>query len=161
MYYNIKWTVVCAAEGDPAVAEKKRISVRIAGRFLTVVTDEDPASVRRIERTLNERVEEMGKASPRMATRDGKIDAVILCAFEALDRERTAESRIAEAERRATEHEERFRRLLEEYNRITSGGAVRESGDDTRDRNAENERYRETVKRIRERLTAIRDGGTI
>lgn len=143
------------------MAEKKRISVRIAGRFLTVVTDEDPASVRRIERTLNERVEEMGKASPRMATRDGKIDAVILCAFEALDRERTAEDRIAEAERRAAGHEERFRRLLEEYNRITSGGSVREPDRDIRDRDAEEERYRETIKRIRERLTAIRDGGTI
>ena len=150
---------MCAAEGDPAVAEKKRISVRIAGRFLTVVTDEDPASVRRIERMLNDRVEEMGRMSPRMATRDGKTDAVILCAFEALNRERTAESRIEKAEKRAAAAEERFRRLLDEYNRIAAGGAVRESGGDTGD--AEEERYRETMKRIRERLTAVRDGGTL
>ena len=57
MYYNIKWTVVHAAEGDPAVAEKKRISVRIAGRFLSMMTDEDAESVREIEKTRNTQVE--------------------------------------------------------------------------------------------------------
>ena len=150
--------------------EKKRLSVRIAGRFLTVVTDEDPANLRQIEKQLNDRVDEMGRASPRMNTREGKIDAVVLCAIDALNRERTADERIEEAERRATDAEARYRRLLSEYNRLSQGGGGKRDpvrpGPGTepdREHGAEKtpEEHRETIRKIRAILETIRDrGGT-
>lgn len=152
--------------------EKKRMSVRIAGRFLTVVTDEDPEAVRQIEKTLNERVDAMGKASPRMNTRDGKIDAVILCAVEALNRERAAERRAAEAEEASRQAEEKIRKLRMEYARFADGGKGRKttapvhtaSGDgdeDERERRPERneEEYGKTLDKIRAILEAIRDRG--
>ena len=149
------------------MAEKKKISVRIAGRFLTVVTDEDPRTVREIEAELNARVEALGKSSPRMMTRDGKTDAVILCAFDALNRERTAEGRIAEAEKAAAQAEEKYRTLRREYARIadTDGQRMREGRSETggaaSDRSVGEDGYRETVGRIREILEAIRDRGRL
>lgn len=153
--------------------EKNRMSVRIAGRFLTVVTDEDPEAVRHIEKTLNERVDAMGKASPRMNTRDGKIDAVILCAVEALNRERAAERRAAQAEEAARQAEEKIRRLRMEYARFADGGKTRKksahalapesengNGDGMERRPERNEEeYGKTLARIRAILEAIRDRG--
>ena len=147
---------------DPAVAEKKRISVRIAGRYLSMMTDEDAASVREIEKELNDRVEELGRANPWMATREGKTDAVILCAFEALARERAAAGRIGTAEQRAIEAEKQYRMLLEEYNRVSAGGAASEQKADPSGAAMDEEeaaRLRETLDRIRDRLAGIRDGG--
>ena len=143
------------------MGEKKRISVRIAGRYLSMMTDEDPASVREIEKTLNEKVEELSHANPWMATREGKTDAVILCAFEALAREKAAAGKIAEAERRALDADRQYRRLLEEYNRVTAGGAASDEGSSVPEDKTEEEteRFRETVGRIRDRLMRIRDGG--
>ena len=162
MYYNIKWTVVHAAEGDPAVAEKKRISVRIAGRYLSMMTDEDAESVREIEKTLNAQVEELGRANPWMATREGKTDAVILCAFEALSQERASAGKIAEAEQRAYEAERQYRRLLDEYNRIAAGGASADLPAEAGIGSVSEEEeahLRQTLEAIRERLRRIRDGG--
>lgn len=158
MYYNIKWTVVCEGS-DPAVEEKKRISVRIAGRFLSVVTDEDQASVREIETRLNDRIKEMGQASPRMTTREGKIDAVILCAFDALNRERTADRRIADAEKRAEEAERKYRLLREEFARVADGGAARGPEFPELEPDPDGAEYEHTIGLIRERLTEIRDRG--
>lgn len=145
------------------MGEKKRVSVRIAGRFLTVVTDEDPATLRQIEKQLNDRVDEMGRASPRMNTREGKIDAVILCAIDALNRERTADLRIEEAERRARDAEERYRRLLGEYNRLSQSGGPKNKPENERRTDTEKtpEERRETIRKIRAILETIRDrGGT-
>ena len=144
------------------MAEKKRISVRIAGRYLSMMTDEDAASVREIEKELNDRVEELGRANPWMATREGKTDAVILCAFEALARERAAAGRIGTAEQRAIEAEKQYRMLLEEYNRVSAGGAASEQKADPSGAAMDEEeaaRLRETLDRIRVKLTGIRDGG--
>ena len=145
------------------MGEKKRVSVRIAGRFLTVVTDEDPATLRQIEKQLNDRVDEMGRASPRMNTREGKIDAVILCAIDALNRERTADRRIEEAEERARDAGERYRRLLGEYNRISQSGGPKNKPENERRTDTEKtpEERRETIRKIRAILETIRDrGGT-
>ena len=156
------------------MAEKKKISVRIAGRFLNVLTDEDPAAVRQIESELNAQVDALGKSSPRMATRDGKMDAVILCAFDALNRERKAVERIAEAEAAAAEFGEKYRALLREYARIADADGQRmkmreeqdpegrsETGGAASDRSAGEDGYRETLGRIREILAAIRDRGRL
>lgn len=162
MRYNINWTVAHAEEGGSGMAEKKRISVRIAGRYLSMMTDEDAASVREIEKELNTQVEELGRANPWMATREGKTDAVILCAFEALAREKAAAGRIGAAEQRAVEAERQYRLLLEEYNRISAGGAPEEKEADpagTAPDEEEEARRRETLGRIRDRLARIRDGG--
>ena len=145
------------------MGEKKRVSVRIAGRFLTVVTDEDPATLRQIEKQLNDRVDEMGRASPRMNTREGKIDAVILCAIDALNRERTADRRIEEAEERARDAGERYRRLLGEYNRISQSGGAKNKPETERRTEKEKspEERLETIRKIRAILETIRDrGGT-
>ena len=144
------------------MTEKKRISVRIAGRYLSMMTDEDAASAREIEKELNDRVEELGRANPWMATREGKTDAVILCAFEALARERAAAGRIGTAEQRAIEAEKQYRMLLEEYNRVSAGGAASEQKADPSGAAMDEEeaaRLRETLDRIRVKLTGIRDGG--
>ena len=127
-----------------------------------MMTDEDAASVREIEKELNDRVEELGRANPWMATREGKTDAVILCAFEALARERAAAGRIGTAEQRAIEAEKQYRMLLEEYNRVSAGGAASEQKADPSGAAMDEEeaaRLRETLDRIRVKLTGIRDGG--
>jgi len=104
---------------------KTRVSVRIAGRFLAVLTDEDPESVRLIEKRLNDAVDQLGKANPRMATRDGKTDAVILCAVEAESRADAAERRAEEAGKKLRQAEKRIASLVEDYARLEARLASR------------------------------------
>ncbi|MBR4204775.1 MAG: cell division protein ZapA [Clostridia bacterium] len=79
--------------------EKKRITLRIAGQTMSIVTDDDEETVRAIEKELDERIAEFGRRSPRMATKEGKMSAAILCAVEAMSRDRTQETSLTELER--------------------------------------------------------------
>ena len=154
--------------------ETTRVSVRIAGRFLTILTDEDPAAVREIEKKLESRIEEMARLSPRMATKDGRIDALVLCAIDALNREGEAEKRAEEAEKRADGLERKYRDLRDEYAALTfsrsagisgqaggpewgkngsSDGSDRPDGTDP----ADDPGREETIGKIREILIRIRD----
>ncbi len=151
--------------------EKTRVSVRIAGRFLTILTDEDPAAVREIEKELESRIEEMARLSPRMATKDGKIDALVLCAIDALNREGEAEKRAEEAEKRAEGFERKYRQLRDEYAALTfsrSAGIFRMAGEPEPEKNggpdgpggadpADDPVREETIGKIREILIRIRD----
>ncbi len=149
-------TAVAELEQETGKQEKKRVSVRIAGRFLTILTDEDPAAVREIEKKLETRIDEMGRLSPRMATRDGKIDALILCAFDAFNREGEAEKRAEEAERRADQFEKKYRELRDEYAALTF---ERSAGIPEKQETPEDSGREETVGKIREILIRIRDRG--
>ena len=75
---------------------KARVSLtlRIAGRFLNVVTDKSEEEARRIERQLNERLGAMAKINPRLGTGDGRLDAALLIAVDALEEADTAARRI-------------------------------------------------------------------
>ena len=83
----------------PRMEEKKRITLRIAGQTMSIVTDDDEETVRAIEKELDERIAEFGRRSPRMATKEGKMSAAILCAVEAMSRDRTQETSLTELER--------------------------------------------------------------
>ncbi len=154
--------------------EKTRVSVRIAGRFLTILTDEDPAAVREIEKKLDSRIEELGRLSPRMATKDGKIDALILCAIDAVNREGEAERRAEEAEKRADGLERKYRQLRDEYAALTFSrsagisGEYGKAGESEPEKNgrpdepdgadpADDPAREETIGKIREILIRIRD----
>lgn len=106
------------------VGEKRKISVRLAGRALTVLTDEDEGAVRRIERTLNERVEELTRSSPRLASREGRFDAVLLCAMDALNREFAAGREADALKKELYAGERKYRALLGEYNRLAARRAA-------------------------------------
>lgn len=64
--------------------EKHRVTLRVAGRFLTVLTDLPDERVRTIEHRINARLGEMAKANPRLATHDGRLDAALLLAVDLL-----------------------------------------------------------------------------
>ena len=64
--------------------EKHRVTLRVAGRFLTVLTDLPDERVRTIEGRINARLGEMAKANPRLATHDGRLDAALLLAVDLL-----------------------------------------------------------------------------
>ena len=137
--------------GAEANREKTRVSVRIAGRFLTVLTDVDPKTVREAEKELEARTEELVRSSPRMATREGRTDAVILCAMEAVSREKAAEKRAEEAERRADELSRKYGELMDEYRALSfrrSAGIPEDGGGDPGNRE-------DTVARIRKILIKI------
>ena len=105
---------------DGGTNEKRKISVRAAGRFLTLVTEEDEADVRRIERELDTRVSELVRSSPRLATKEGKIDAVLLCAIDALDREMKTRRALEEKEKELAAAERRLLALSGEYGRLAA-----------------------------------------
>ena len=165
MYYNIKWTVVCGKEADaletsnvpqtPGSGEKRRVSLSVAGRTLTLVTDEDPAAVKELERELDSRVTSLCR-SARMSSREGRMDAVILCAVDALCRERNAEARVRQAEERAAESERAYRDLLGEYRRLSSRAAAPSDRGPSCDEDRSGA-YAEDLERIRQILLSIRD----
>ena len=165
MYYNIKWTVVCGEEADaletsavreaPGSGEKRRVSLSVAGRTLTLVTDEDPAAVKELERELDSRVASLCR-SARMSSREGRMDALILCAVDALCREKNAETRARLAEERAAESERAYRDLLGEYRRLSSRAAVPPDRGPSSDEDRP-EAFAADLERIRQILRAIRD----
>ena len=143
-------------KGTEKENERTRVTVRVAGRILTVLTDEDPEAVREIEKKLESRIEELARLSPRMATRDGKFDAVILCAIDAVNRENAAQRRAEEQEKRADELDRKYKALLDEYAALTYSRTRMTSAGDS-DGPGDGASREETIAKIREILIRIRD----
>ena len=130
--------------------EKKRISLRIAGRMLTIVTDEPEEFVRSIESELDRKINALCRSNPRMAGRESRIDAVILCAVESMSAEMKADQEIASLKDRLAEEEKKYRELLDEYSLLSArmealAGGLEEERDLTRE---------EKIDRIEELLRA-------
>ena len=111
--------------------EKKRISLHIAGRMLTIVTDEPEDFVRAIEKELDQRIAALCRSNPRMAGRESKIDAVILCAVDSMSREMRDAGEADALRDRIAAGEKKYRELLEEYDLLSARLDAMES---TRDR---------------------------
>ena len=107
-----------AERADDGKTTKRRVSVRVAGRTLLVLTDRDPETVKQIETELNDAVDGIAKANPRMATRDGRADALTLCAIDALCRARDAEDAAAQLRKKLLAEEEKYRGMLADYAKL-------------------------------------------
>ena len=107
-----------AERAEDGKTAKRRVSVRVAGRFLMVLTDRDPDAVKGIERELNDAVEETVRMNPRMATREGRADAVMLCAVDAMCRAREAEEAAEKTAKKLRAQEEKYRELLRDYAKL-------------------------------------------
>ena len=107
-----------AERAEDGKTAKRRVSVRVAGRTLMVLTDRDPEAVKQIETELNAAVDEIVRLNPRMATRDGRADAVTLCAVDALCRAREAEDAEAEIRKKLLSEEEKLRGLRADYAKL-------------------------------------------
>ena len=83
---------------DKTGKTRKTLTLRIAGRFLTVATEEPEEEARRIEQQLNERMTALAKASPRLGTHEGRLDAALLLAVDAMGEADAAARRIDELE---------------------------------------------------------------
>lgn len=139
-------------ESNTPSGEKHRLSVRVAGRFLTVVTEESEEDVRRIERELDSRIAELCRSSPRLATREGRVDAILLCAIDALDRELAAGRRLEEMRRELDRAERRYRALSGEYARLSADRTVPKKETPDAPRSADPRPREEKLARIRELL---------
>ena len=84
------------------------------------------------------------------------MDAVILCAVDALCREKNAETRVRQAEERAAESERAYRELLGEYRRLSSRAALPPDGGPSSDKDRP-DAYAADLERIRQILRSIRD----
>ena len=100
--------------------EKKRISLHIAGRMLTIVTDESEEFVRSIESELDRKITALCRSNPRMMGKESKIDAVILCAIDSMSKEMKASREVEELKDRIAVEEKKYRELLDEYNRLSA-----------------------------------------
>lgn len=93
-----------AEHRETAGKERVALTLSIAGRRLSVVTEESEEEARRIERIVDERLRAMAKANPRFGTLDGRLDAALLVAVDAVGEAEAAARRIRklEAELRRT-----------------------------------------------------------
>ena len=127
MYYNIKWFVICIEQGGAAVQdETKRISVRIAGRRLSLITEEEESFVRDVEAELNRRLEESGQG--RLKTREHETERLILCAADAISRELQCRKETEKAQTRMNALEAECADLRAEYARLSDRLSARLSG---------------------------------
>ena len=100
--------------------EKKRISLHIAGRMLTIVTDEPEEFVRSIESELDNRITALCKNNFRMMGKDSKVDAVLLCAIDSMSEEMKKSAEADELRERLAAEEKKYRELLDEYNLLSA-----------------------------------------
>ena len=120
--------------------EKRRVKFKAAGRTLTILTDESDEQIEQLENTLRDRLDEIAKSSPRLATREGRLDAMILCAAELIGEKNQAEEEARALRKRLEDAEEDGRKLKAEIERLRAASSAAAAVDVMRGRTAQEKR---------------------